>query len=120
MRSARIKLPGHPDSVCDIVAEALVDEYLRRDPQTRIDVSVSGGHGALFIAGDVASSADFDAAALVSRTLGSLGVMDEVEPFVSLEAVVAEQLPSFSCGAELPVTVVGYATSETPELVPTT
>ena len=118
MRTARIKLPGHPDKACDLVAEAIVDEYLRRDPATRIELSVTGGHGALFISGDVASEADFDVAALVNRTLGSIGVMDEMEPFVSLERVVAEQLPAFASGPELPVIVTGYATSETPERIP--
>lgn len=118
MRSARIKLPGHPDKVCDLLAEAIVDEYLRRDPEARTNISVSGGRGALFIVGDVRSQADFDVSALVRRILGSLGVMAEIEPFVSLEPVAAEQAGAFLSGAELPVTVTGYATDETAEMIP--
>ena len=118
MRSARITLPGHPDKACDLVAEAIVDEYLRRDPAARIALNVAGGHGALFISGDVSSEADFDVASLVRRTLGLLGVMDEMEPFVSLENIVAEQLPLFLSGFELPVIGTGYASAETPELIP--
>lgn len=118
MRSARITLPGHPDKACDLVAEAILDEYLRRDPAARIALNVAGGHGALFISGDVSSEADFDVASLVRRTLGSLGVMDEMEPFVSLENIVAEQLPLFLSGFELPVIGTGYASSETQELIP--
>ena len=118
MRLARTTLPGHPDKASDLVAEAIVDEYLRRDPATRIALNVAGGHGALFISGDVSSEADFDVASLVRRTLGSLGVMDEMEPFVSIENVVAEQLPLFASGFELPVIATGYASSETPELIP--
>lgn len=120
MRSARMKLPGHPDHACDLVAEAIVDEYARRDPASRIRVSVAGGRGALFVAGDVRSQADFDVSALVRRTLGSMGVMADMEPFISLEPVGAEQGPLFSGGIELPVTVMGYATHETPELIPAT
>lgn len=113
-------LPGHPDTVCDLVAEAVVDEYVRRDPGTRIRLAVNGGHGALFVSGDVKSKADFDVSALVRRTVASLGVLDELEPFVSIEASDAEDASRIVVGQDGPVTVTGYATSETPEFVPAT
>ena len=118
MNVARVRLPGHPDAVCDLVAEAIVDEYTRRDPTTRLRVSVMGGRGALFVAGDVMSKADFDVSQLITRTLGSLGVMDALEPFVSLEPVVAERATLFGSGIEAPVSVVGYATGENSEMLP--
>jgi len=120
MRSATVRLPGHPDHACDLVAEAVVDEYLRRDPATRIRLAVIGGRGVMFVSGDVASQADFDVSAIVKRTLGSLGVTDEIEPFVSLEAVAPERLAAFRMCSAAPVTVTGYATSETPEGIPST
>jgi len=120
MRSARVKLPGHPDKACDLVAEGIVDEYLRRDPEARIRLHVSGGRGALFVCGDVKSTADFDVSAAVRRTLGSLGIVTELEPFVSLEPVSPEQTAIFAQGHDTPVTVTGYATDETPEMVPLT
>jgi S-adenosylmethionine synthetase len=118
MNVARVRLPGHPDAVCDLVAEAIVDEYTRRDPTTRIRLSVMGGRGALFVSGDVISKADFDVAHLIRRTLGDMGVIAELEPFVSIEPVVAERATLFGAGAESPVAVVGYATQETMEMVP--
>ncbi|MFA4845968.1 MAG: S-adenosylmethionine synthetase N-terminal domain-containing protein, partial [Patescibacteria group bacterium] len=33
---------GQPDKVCDQIADAIVDEYLRRDKQARVDVNVMG------------------------------------------------------------------------------
>lgn len=111
-------LSGHPDKACDLVAEAIVDEYLRRDPETRIRVHVTGGRGALFVAGDVRSQADFDVSSVVRRTLGELGVASQVEPFISLETIAPEHAPIFVSGAELPITVAGYATAETPEYIP--
>jgi S-adenosylmethionine synthetase len=118
MRSARIRLPGHPDAACDVVAETIVDEYLRRDPEARIRVSVTGGRGALFVAGDVKTTADFDVAALVRRTLGSLGVIIDIEPFVSIEPVAPEAAPDFLEGIVVPYDVMGYATDETPDFLP--
>jgi S-adenosylmethionine synthetase len=118
MRTAIARLPGHPDEACDLVAEAIVDEYMRRDPASRVRVSVSGGRGVMFVAGDVLSQADFDVSALVRRTLGSLGITDEVEPFVSLEPVTSERVAAMQLATELPMTVTGYATNETDILLP--
>lgn len=118
MRSATVRLAGHPDHACDLVAEAVVDEYLRRDPAARVRLAVVGGRGVMFVSGDAASQADFDVSAIVKRALGSLGVTDEMEPFVSIEPVAPERLSAFRMHAAAPVTVAGYATSETPEGVP--
>lgn len=118
MNSARIRLPGHPDAACDLVAEAIVDEYARRDPSARLALSVTGGRGALFVSGDVKSSADFDVGQVIGRALGALGIASGIEPFVSLEHVVGERAALFVQGAESPIVVTGYATDETPDMVP--
>ncbi|MEO5928046.1 MAG: S-adenosylmethionine synthetase N-terminal domain-containing protein [Patescibacteria group bacterium] len=118
MRTAIARLPGHPDEACDFIAEAIVDEYVRRDPLSRVRVSVSGGRGVMFVAGDILSQADFDVSALVKRTLGSLGVTDDVEPFVSLEPVATERVAAVQLATELPLTVTGYATDETDVFMP--
>ncbi len=120
MRTACVRLPGHPDHACDMVAEAIVDEYVRRDPQSRLRVNVVGGRGVMFVSGDILSTADFDVSALVKRTISSLGVTDEVEPFVSLEAVSAERVAAVRLPADSPTTVTGYATAETPSMLPET
>lgn len=120
MRSASARLPGHPDLACDLVAESIVDEYLRRDPESRIRVNVAGGRGVIFVSGDILSQADFDVSALVKRTLGMSGFTDEIEPFVSLEPVSPQRTAAFRLPCEAPVTVTGYATSETDMLLPET
>jgi S-adenosylmethionine synthetase len=101
-----------------LVAETIVDEYLRRDVNSRVRLTVSGGRGVMFVSGDVLSQADFDVSALVRRTLGSLGITDDIEPFVSLEPVAAERVHAARLPAELPVTVTGFASNETIEGLP--
>lgn len=118
MRTATVRLPGHPDQACDMVAEAIVDEYVRRDPESRLRVNVVGGRGVMFVSGDILSQADFDVAALVRRTLGAIGVTDDVEPFVSLEPVSSERIAAFRLPSEIPTTVTGYATAETDLFLP--
>jgi hypothetical protein len=95
----------------DLVAMAVCEEYLRRDPASRLDIRVSGGQGALFVAGTVTSSADFDVSSVVRRTLAQLDPSLTPEPFISIEAPTKPF-------ASAPVSAFGYATSETTSLFP--
>ncbi|MEI7511864.1 MAG: S-adenosylmethionine synthetase N-terminal domain-containing protein [Candidatus Uhrbacteria bacterium] len=105
---------GHPDAACDHIAESLAQEFVRRDPAARCDIRVMGGHGVLFVVGDLKSEADFDAGAIVRRATGEIDPMLSLEPFVTLERTDGMPL----AGAPAPVTVFGYACDETPEHVP--
>ena len=58
---------GHPDKICDQIADAIVDEYLRRDKHSQVDVNVLGSHGMVMIGGEVTSTADFDIGALAQK-----------------------------------------------------
>ncbi len=120
MRSASLKLPGHPDTICDLVAETIVDEYLARDPQARIRVHVSGGFGALFINGSVRSSADFDVTQVARRVLAEAGVIEDVESFVSIESLPRESAAQDALVPSIPITVTGYACAETADSIPQT
>jgi S-adenosylmethionine synthetase len=118
MRLARTCSPGHPDRACDLIAESIIDEYLRRDPLSAIRLHVCGGRGALFVSGVVSSSADFDVGALASRVVLSLGVRNAIEPFVSIESVPGSFLLEATRTGR-PIAVLGYATRETEERIPT-
>jgi S-adenosylmethionine synthetase len=119
MRLARALSPGHPDRACDIIAETIVDEYLRRDPESRLRIHVAGGKGALFLTGVAMSKADFDVGAIAVRAAASLGVRNPIEPFVAMETVSGIELPS-ALRLTRPIMVAGYAAVETPERVPVT
>lgn len=116
MSLARVRGPGHPDLLCDLVAATIAEEYLIRDPAACLDIRVMGGHGALFIAGECASQADFDVSTVVRRVVAEAGMMEEVEPFITLEPMGA----SWAIGPRTreSMSVMGYATKETPERLP--
>ncbi len=116
MSLARVRGPGHPDQVCDLVAAAIVEEYEKRDPDARVHVRVMGGHGALFVAGEVASTADFDVSSVVRRVVGGSGVGMETEPFVALEPMAPAWAVPY--GAREGAVVNGYATFENKERLP--
>ncbi len=112
-------LMGHPDKVCDQVADAIMDEFLRRDDQTRGSVYVFGGHGAMMISGSIASRADFDCAEIAKRVYKQVGYEDEVEPFVHLGVPTDDWLQTVAKTASRAQAVCyGYATNKTREMLP--
>lgn len=116
MKCVRVHGIGQSDRVCDAVARAIVTEYEARDASSRLDIRVVGGRGAMFVSGNVTSSADFDVSSVVKRALAEINPSYDIEPFISFEA---SPLARKDGGYALePVEVIGYATAETPEAWP--
>jgi len=109
-------LQGQTDKVCDQIAEAIVDAYIRKDKEARVDVNVMGSHGMLMIGGEVCSTADFDVGALAKQVYTDIGYTDDVEVFVNIEESSEEIKRSH--GANDTVVINGYATQETRERLP--
>ncbi len=108
---------GQPDKVCDQIADAIVDEYLRRDPNARLDLHVFGSHGMLMIGGEVESSADFDVGILAKKVYQEIGYPDDMEVFANL-AAPSEEMQRVKSGVMDMVVINGYATNETRERLP--
>ena len=51
---------GHPDKICDQISDAILDEYLRQDPDSRVAVETMVTTGFVAVAGEVTSKANFD------------------------------------------------------------
>lgn len=116
--TAYIVLDGHPNRLCDLVAEAVVDECLRRDPSSLLAVRVFGGHGALMVSGEWVSRAEFDCAQLVRAVCKESGAGD-VEPFVHLGIPRPVWADARAKGiATETVIAKGYATRSTREFLP--
>ncbi|MBI2475457.1 methionine adenosyltransferase domain-containing protein [Candidatus Uhrbacteria bacterium] len=108
---------GQPDKVCDQIAEAIVDEYIRRDVHASVDIHVFGAHGMLMIGGEVNSSADFDVGALAKKVYQEIGYQDDIEVFVNIE-MQSEEMKHVKNGVLDTVVINGYATNETRERLP--
>jgi S-adenosylmethionine synthetase len=118
MQSGYCPFLAEPNKLCDIVAAGIADEYLKRDPDSRVHISVSGGHGALFVAGELQSTADFDVSASVRRILGKYGIPDGLEPFIALEKIPSERIMHARQACIDPVVAFGYATKESDSQIP--
>jgi S-adenosylmethionine synthetase len=113
-------LMGHPDKLCDQVADTIVDEFLRRDKETRANIEVFAGHGAMMISGEVDSRADFDVGQIAKRVYKDAGYDDDIEPFVHLGSMKREWTESMAKNSATNHAICyGYATKATREMLPT-
>lgn len=114
-RTAESVSPKHPDKLCDQISDAVLDAYLSVDPNSRVAVEVCGGHGQIFITGEVTSAAtNIDIPAIAKRIAGA-----EMEVHTNIVA----QSPEIAQGVDVGGAgdqgiMIGYATAETPELLP--
>lgn len=114
-RTAESVSPKHPDKLCDQISDAVLDAYLAQDPNARVAVEVCGGHGQVFVTGEVTSSAtNIDIKDIVHRIAG-----DEMKVMSNL----VKQSPEIAQGVDVGGAgdqgiMIGYATAETPEMLP--
>ena len=119
-RTAESVSPKHPDKLCDQISDAILDAYLREDPFSRVAVDVAGGHGAIFVVGEVTSKAtSVNVPEIVHRIVGP---RHDGTPYEIIERIVA-QSPEIAHGVDTGGAgdqgiMVGYATDETPEFLP--
>ena len=112
-RTAESVSPKHPDKLCDQISDAILDAHLAVDPNARVAVDVAGGHGTVFVTGEVTSTAQVDIEAIVHRIAGDVEVINKLAP---QSAEIAQGVDIGGAGDQ--GIMIGYATSETPELLP--
>jgi S-adenosylmethionine synthetase len=119
MKTVESVAEGHPDKICDQISDAILDEYLRQDPNSRVAVETFGSHGLLVIGGEVTSRAEVRPELIAEEVYKKIGHTDKLEILVNLE----KQSPDIAMGVDTGGAgdqgiMYGYATDETPEFLP--
>ncbi len=130
---------GHPDKLCDAVADAILDDVLRHDPTARAAVEVATTTGLVLVLGELTTSHYVDVQEVVRRTVREIGYNDsrlgfDWETCGTLTAL-KEQSPDIARGVDHALEarqgqdadelgagdqgmMFGYASDETAELMP--
>lgn len=110
---------GHPDKVCDQISDAILDACLEQDPMTRAGIETVGGHGVIVVTGELTTKAYVDMRGIAKKVYEDCGYPNDIGVMVN----VVEQSPEIKEGVDHDGAgdqgiMVGYATSETPEMLP--